>query len=317
MATEYRILGQTGIAVSRLCFGALTIGPLQANLAVAEGADVIRSAIDLGVNFIDTAELYGTYPQIRLALAGAGHEVLVATKSYAYTREGMKESVETARRELGLPQIGIFMMHEQETRLTLAGHREALMYLVEAKARGIIRAVGVSTHAIEVVEAAAAMPEIDVIHPLLNRRGIGILDGGAEAMLAAIGRAAAAGKGIYGMKPLGGGNLIGEAPAALAFVRGRPELAAVAVGMKTTLEVELNAAVFSGEAVPAARWEEAARLERHLHIEDWCVGCGACVRRCPQGALTLADGQARVDRDKCLRCGYCSTVCRDFCLKIV
>ena len=61
---EYRLLGQTGMKVSRLCFGALTIGPLQAKLPLGEGVAVIRAALAAGVNFIDTAQLYGTYPYI-------------------------------------------------------------------------------------------------------------------------------------------------------------------------------------------------------------------------------------------------------------
>ena len=66
----YRLLGETKMEVSRLCFGALTIGSLQANLPLAEGAGVIRSALSQGVNFIDTAELYDTYKYIRQAIQG-------------------------------------------------------------------------------------------------------------------------------------------------------------------------------------------------------------------------------------------------------
>ena len=79
--TEYRFLGNTGLKVSRLCFGALTIGPLQANLPLQEGVTVIQAALDAGVNFIDTAELYQTYPYIQKAIAGRKHEVIVASKS--------------------------------------------------------------------------------------------------------------------------------------------------------------------------------------------------------------------------------------------
>jgi aryl-alcohol dehydrogenase-like predicted oxidoreductase len=65
---EKRKLGKTEIEVSRLCFGGLTVGPLQANLPLMQGADVIREAFERGVNFIDTAELYETYPYIKEAL---------------------------------------------------------------------------------------------------------------------------------------------------------------------------------------------------------------------------------------------------------
>ncbi|MGI5839046.1 MAG: aldo/keto reductase [bacterium] len=314
---EYRELGQTGMNVSRLCFGALTIGPLQAHLPLREGAAVIRAALERGVNFIDTAASYDTYPYIREALSGWREEVWVASKSYDYTAEGMRQSVETGLRATGLGQFGLFMLHEQETRLTLAGHRPALEYLLQAKEKGIIRAVGVSTHAVEVVEAVAEMPEVDVVHPLLNSDGIGILDGGRDDMVRAVARAKAAGKGVYGMKPLGGGNLLGRAPEAFAFVLGNSDLDAVAVGMQSTDEVALNAALFSGEPVPPAMWDAVRRAPRRLHIEDWCIGCGACAARCAQGALAVVDGRAVVDPARCVLCGYCSAVCRDFCIKVI
>lgn len=54
---QYNKLGKTGITVSRLCFGSLTISPLQRDMTLHEGVMVIDKAIELGVNFIDTADL--------------------------------------------------------------------------------------------------------------------------------------------------------------------------------------------------------------------------------------------------------------------
>ena len=90
MAMKYVKLGNTGIEVSRLCFGALVIGPLQADLPAGKGADVIAEALGRGVNFIDTAEIYGTYPHIREAVKRFGDKPVIASKSYAYTAEGAK-----------------------------------------------------------------------------------------------------------------------------------------------------------------------------------------------------------------------------------
>lgn len=49
---EYRVLGKTGIRVSRLCFGTLTLGPLQSDLTLKEGVRLLETALDLGVNFL-------------------------------------------------------------------------------------------------------------------------------------------------------------------------------------------------------------------------------------------------------------------------
>ena len=86
----------------------------------------------------------------------------------------MRTSVEKALKELGRDYIDIFMLHEQESILTIKGHWEAIEYLIEAKEKGIVRAIGISTHHVEGVMGAASVPEIDVIHPLVNIAGIGI-----------------------------------------------------------------------------------------------------------------------------------------------
>lgn len=314
---EYVELGRTGIKVSRLCLGTLPLGPLQAHLDVRAGAQVIRMALELGINFLDTAEIYGTFPYIRKALRGWPEPVVIATKSYAYTWEGMKESLEEARRALDREVIDIFLLHEQESEHTLAGHREALDFLLEAKAQGLVKAVGISTHAVAAVRASIKVREIDVLHPLINMEGLGILDGTREEMLAAVKEAFLAGKGVYAMKALGGGHLAGRAREALAFVLNLPFVHSVAVGMQTPEEVMVNVAWCLGEEVSPEILKKIKNKKRKLHIEEWCRGCGSCVERCPQGALKLEGGRAMVDEALCILCGYCASSCRDFCLKVV
>ena len=313
---EYRCLGKTGIHVSRLCFGSLTIGPLQANLSVSEGARLIELALDQGVNFIDTAALYGTYPHIRQAIAHRQQKPVIASKSYDYTRDGMRESLSRALTDLDVPQVDIFLLHEQESALTLAGHREALEYLLEAKRDGLVRAVGFSCHTVAAVRAAQTMPEIDVVHPLMNMKGIGIKDGTVEDMLAAIASLHQMGIGIFGMKPLGGGHLIQQNWQALKYVLSVPHLDAIAVGMASPEEIELNCKLFAGLPLPEHLQVSLRQKKRQLLVHDWCSGCGSCTTRCPQHALQVQEGQAVVDENLCILCGYCGAHCPDFCLKI-
>lgn len=312
------MLGETGLVVSRLCFGSLTISPLQAGLPVKEAARVMCYAFDCGVNFVDTAELYQNYDHLREALRGRNQEIVVATKSYAYRRDQMEKSLHRALRALRRDYIDIFLLHEQESALTLRGHREALEYLCRMREVGVVRAVGISTHHVAGVEAAAADPDIQVIHPLINRRGIGIRDGDARSMAAAIRRAAAKGKGVYGMKALGGGHLLDDPVAALGFVLALPELAAVAVGMQSTQEVDFNVRLFAGQPVPDELREQLRRRPRRLIVEDWCRGCGECVAQCSAGALyRQEDGRTTVRQELCTLCGYCAAVCPDFAIKVI
>lgn len=313
---EYRKLGQSGLHVSRLCFGALTVGPLQRGLPPEEGSKLIRRALELGVNFIDTAELYGTYEHIRLALEGfkSEHPIVVATKSYAYSREGMERSLEEACRGLGLDTIPIFLLHEQESSHTLRGHWPAFEVLIEAKKAGIVQAVGISTHHVGGVLAACAVPEIDVISPLINVTGIGIQGGSRDEMLQAISKAANNGKGVYAMKPLGGGHLLASWSQAFDFLLNQPTIDSIAVGMKSMAEVESNVAFFQGNRdLP-----DPKVTTRRLHIDDWCIGCSACVNSCPNGALEIQNGVATVaHREQCVFCGYCGASCPEFAIKVI
>ena len=313
---EYRFLGKTAILVSRLCFGTLTMGPLQANLSVGEGARLIEQALDQGVNFIDTAELYGTYPHIRQAIRDRSKKPVVASKSYAYTREKMKLSLQRALDGLGLPVIDIFLLHEQESHLTLDGHREALDYLLEAKQDGLVRAVGFSCHTVAALHAALSMPEIDVVHPLVNMDGVGIRDGTVTEMLSVIASLSKNGVGIFAMKPLGGGHLIGKNMEALRFVQQQPHLDSVAAGMVSAEEIAFNCAIFSGQSVPVGLAETLRQTRRRLQVQQWCIGCGSCVAHCPQAALQVRGGRAEAEEKDCVLCGYCGAHCPDFCLKI-
>lgn len=313
---EYTELGKTGITVSRMCFGALIIGPLQAGLKPAEGAKVIRYALEHGVNFIDTAELYETYEHIRMAVKGLDKRPVIATKSYAWNAEGAKQSVEKARKELDVDALDIFMMHEQESRMTLRGHREALEFYLNEREKGRIKAVGVSTHNVEVVKAICNMPEIDVVHPLVNKSGIGIGDGTIEDMLEAVRQAYDCGKGVYSMKPLGGGNLLHSYDQCMDFVLGLPFIHSIAIGMQNVDEVKMNILRFEGKSIPEELKESADIRRKHLHIDYWCEACGRCVERCRQSALSMVDGKVKISRDKCVLCGYCGSVCPQFAIKI-
>ncbi len=314
---EMRVLGTTNIAVSRLCFGTLTIGPLQANLSVAEGASLIRAAVERGVNFLDTAELYGTYPHIREAISGMNREdVVIASRSYDYTYEGMQKAVALALEAMDLDYIDLFLLHEQESAMTLKGHKDAIRYLEEARSEGTVKAVGVSTHYVRCVRAAAMMPEIDVIHPLLNYSGIGIADGTASHMLHAIEEACSQGKGIYSMKAIGGGALLCDVEGALKFAIRQPHVDSIAVGIKTIDELEMDLAIFQGRT-PDEAVRKRTCLNKVLMVEPWCVGCGKCVERCSHGALSIYQGRAVVDEARCVLCGYCQAVCPEVCMKVV
>ena len=90
-------LGKTGLNVSRLCFGSLTMGPLQAGFDPAEAGEILAFAFDRGVNFVDMAQLYGVYPYVREALRRTKRDdIVLCSKTYAYERDAALEAVEEA-----------------------------------------------------------------------------------------------------------------------------------------------------------------------------------------------------------------------------
>ena len=324
-------------AVSRLAFGSLTVSPLQASPDTESAADIIAYAFERGVNFIDTAQYYKNYHIIRRAFEkyGRAGDVVLSTKTYAYDRATAASAVEEARRETGRDVIDIFMLHEQESYETLRGHMEALEYLFECKSRGIIRAVGASMHHVAAVEGVVTLAsrgiKLDVIHPIYNRAGIGIVDGNADDMAKAVAKAHGLGIGVFGMKALAGGHLTSTAAEAFDFVLDKPFIDAVAVGMQSYSEIDANIEYFESRSFSDEHARQLAEKKRRLHVEEYCEGCGACVRRCPVKAMSLEEvppseevgefvrtytHRAVVDTEKCVLCGYCSGVCPVFAVKV-
>ena len=305
------ILGNTGIKVSRAGFGVLPMGPSQLALPVEEGAAVLRYALERGFNFVDTAQYYRTYPYIRKALEGGDFkDVVLCSKSLCNDYESMMEAITEAEQELGRP-ADIFLMHEVRSG-QLEERAGAWQALVDAKSRGLVRAIGLSTHHVDITRAAADMEDLDVVFPLINYAGLGIRNGNAfatrEEMLEAIHACRKAGKGVFSMKAFGGGSLTANYQQALDFIFAQPDIDSVMIGFGKTSEVDDLLAYLEGK-MPADYNPDVSKKKVYINQED-CEGCGSCKAACPAGAIYWGEnGLAQVDHDKCLTCGYCSPVC--------
>jgi ferredoxin len=156
---------------------------------------------------------------------------------------------------------------------------------------------------------------VDVVFAILNVDGLGVRGGTRQDMERALEFARGTGKGIYLMKSLAGGHLYRNPERALAYARDFPYKDSVCVGLKDRYEVEFASRVLGGQEPPAPATREDA--PKRLVVEDWCVRCGECVKRCPFGALRVGENKAEVLADRCMLCGYCARACPHFCLKVV
>ncbi|MDR2610231.1 MAG: aldo/keto reductase [Clostridiales Family XIII bacterium] len=312
---EKHILGNTGIEVTPVGMGVLTVGRTQLNYSVEHGAELVRYALERGINFLDTAEYYETYPQIRLALKTAAATVqvpVIASKSLARDYRGMLAAVEDYRRTFDRDVADIFLLHEVREAPDFESRAGAWECLNDLKAKGIIRAIGLSTHHVDAAKLNAELAESDILFPLINKYGLGIRHGAgagtAKEMAAAIRRNAERGKGVFAMKAFGGGNHVADYRAALDYVRDLPGISSIMVGLGTPEEVD-RLIEYAENRLADNYAPDISEKTMRIDAGD-CEGCGACIKRCPNKAISLSPaGVAEIDSAVCLTCGYCAPVC--------
>lgn len=185
---EYRSLGSTGMQVSEVGFGAWAIGgdawgPVEDDASIA----AMQRALELGINFIDTADVYGdghSEDLVAKVIKGRRHEVVVATKgglmghhrdpngTPVYHRpEKVRRALESSLTRLGTDYVDVYFDHiwwdsHEETEAFIAG-------LAELKAEGKARAVGVSTDDFDYIKHFNKDSGLDVVqleYSVLNRK---------------------------------------------------------------------------------------------------------------------------------------------------
>lgn len=310
-----------GKQVPRLIFGSLTMAPLQRNLSPDEGGAVIAAALQHGLRWIDTAQMYGSYPHVRkgVEISGINREQLViSTKSTAKSFAEMDAAVDEALQELNVDCIDLFLLHAVRSADDFRGRDGALQALLEARQNGRVKSIGVSTHSISCAELLAADTRFDWYHLIFNSQGIGLTDGTLDQQIAVIKKIRQRGARIYAMKPLGGGYLAKDAEQALLWIKDHPLIDGVALGMMSKEEVEMNINLFAGLAVSHDLKDRLSQTEKKLFIfKPICTGCGACESSCEQSAIRVVDQKAEVIPEKCIRCGYCVPACPQFALRII
>jgi uncharacterized protein len=314
---KYNPLGHTRIIVSELSFGTLVMGPLQANLDISFGQHLLEQAFDLGITFFDTAHLYKTYPYFLGIPQHKKQNMVINSKSYAYTYEDMNQQINEGLQAIGRDYFDIFMLHEQESVLTLKGHNEALSAMVDAKKAGKIRAIGVSTHTVTLVRDLLLHPEFEVVHPIFNKASHGIRGGTIEDMMEAVENLYKAGVGIFVMKPLGGGRLFQDFLSSLQFVHHYPYKHSAAVGIKNEAEIEINVAIFEDRYEDSMLSKLNLKEKKLFYQRDSCILCCECLQFCHFDVISKGNDTMIFDLEKCVLCGYCIAHCPNMAIRVL
>jgi aryl-alcohol dehydrogenase-like predicted oxidoreductase len=214
---QYRTLGQTGIKVSPYALGALALGTSIGNPDHDDSVRIIHKALDAGINFIDTADVYGeSEVVVGKALKGRRDRVVLATKfsrpigddpnHQGASRRWIMTAVENSLRRLQTDYIDLYQVHRPDPATDIEETLSALSDLIHS---GKVRAVG-----------ASAMPASDIIEAqwVAERRGrerfrtdqppYSILSRGIEREVLPV--AQRYGMGILVWGPLGQGMLTGR-----------------------------------------------------------------------------------------------------------
>jgi len=293
---QYRTLGRTELEVSIVSFGAIKLPEVSANQA----ARALNLALDLGINFIDTARAYkDSERKIGQALRSRRDEFYLATKTVARDATGSRADLETSLRELGMDYVDLWQLHTVSTREEwekVMGPGGAVETGQKALQEGLIRHFGITIHReLSVMREAITSGLFETImlaYSPLDQEGVAaeILPLAAEHDL-----------GVIIMKPLSGGQLVrppeqrqpglGGADAVIAgslrYSLSNPNVTCVIPGMKSPQEVEENVAV-ADPFVPLSDEEEdelrrqIAAMGKDFRYGQVCLRCGYCLP-CPAG----------------------------------
>ena len=175
---NYRELGRTGWKVSEVSFGAWAIGGAWGNVSDADSAAALRKAIDSGVNFIDTADVYGDGRSERLIAQlkkERKEEIIVATKAgrrlpkqtvEGYSRENLVGWVNDSLRNQAVESLDLLQLHCPSTDLFY--HPEVFGILDDLVKAGKIRYYGVSVERVEEALKAIEYPNVQTVQIIFN-----------------------------------------------------------------------------------------------------------------------------------------------------
>ncbi len=312
-------LGRSEMMVTKIGFGGI---PIQ-RLTEEDAVKVVQSALDQGINWIDTANSYGTSEErIGRAIRNYDrHSIKIFTKGSGADLNTIRKQIELSLQRMNLSYLDLYQFHFVPSEavwedMCKNGTVDEILHLRE---KGLIRHVGASAHTIEAMLAVMEHPEIEVIqfpfNLIMEENGLKVLE-----------KCKAMDTGFITMKPFGGG-MLENASACIRFLLQYPEVV-LDPGFETIAELKEVIALCEEDA-PLSADDRAAieRLKKELG-SSFCRRCGYCTpcphdvsiiplmtmeslikRFHPEQILSGWIAEAVESHKNCVECGECEEKC--------
>lgn len=312
-------LGRSELLVTQIGFGSIPIQRLDDEGAIG----VVRRCVELGINYLDTANAYSTSERrIGEALRTWQDEVILSTKSQSRTPAGIREHLDNSLRMLRVKSIDLYQFHNVSTFADLEkvlGPDGPYPAVEEARRKGEVKHIGITSHQIDVAKEAVKSGRFEsIMYPLnfvAHEPGEELLKLAADHDV-----------GFIAMKPFAGG-MIASAPLAVKYLMQFPHVAIIP-GAESIAEIEEIVQIAEGNPeLTDADNAEMERIRKELGNRfcrrcDYCQPCTAeipistimayptMVRRMPPKNVVSGWIAAAMEKvASCTDCGLCEERC--------
>ena len=313
---EMVTLGKTGITVNKNGFGALPIQRISIDDAVA----LARRAYEAGMTFFDTARFYtDSEEKLGEAFDGMREKVCIATKTAAQNAEDFWKDLEVSLHNLRTDYIDIYQFHNPSFCPKPGDGTGLYEAMLEAKAQGKIRHIGITNHRLAVANEAIDSGLYETLQfPFCYLC--------SDADLALMEKCKKADMGFIAMKALSGG-LINNSKAAYAFQAQYDSVLPI-WGVQKEYELDEFLSYIDNPPVMDDEIRTLIENDRKQLFGSFCRACGYCMpcpagieintcarmslllRRSPSHLQLTPEVQAKMMKIKdCLHCGHCMSKC--------
>ncbi|MGC9354107.1 MAG: aldo/keto reductase [Mariniphaga sp.] len=215
----------------------------------SKSLDLLYHTYDKGIRFFDCADSYGTHGLVAEAMKKMNRDEITLSSKIWVRGGGIPEPerphadivVDRFRKELNTDYIDLVQIHCMVEKNWTETQKRQMDILENLKAKGIIRAHGVSVHSLDAMEDAANSPWVDVIHVRINPYGIAMDKPEPEQVVKVINKLHKSGKGVIGMKLVGNGQLRDQSEKidhALRFVLGLETVDMMIIGFEENAQID-------------------------------------------------------------------------------